>query len=851
MRRLLSWISLRHLAQHPLRTAVSVLGVALGVAMFVAIRLAGASAVAAFNDSVDALAGRANLQVTGGSAGVDETRLAAVLQDPDVRQAWPAIERLVALPGKEGTSLLVVGRDFYSDPRIAELVGQASGVTRETLLEFLVEPACVAVSATAAGRFGWKPGDRVRISIGGRARTLTVKFLFQGDSLARAYGGDVAVMDIAAAQEVLGAPGRVDRFDIVLREGTSSESATRRISRLVPGADVAPPAARGKRVEAMTASFRMNLLALALVALFVGSFLIFNSVSLSVIQRRRETGILRSVGVSRAQVAGIFLAESAVYGVAGSLLGVVLGVAVSSTALESVGQTVSSLYASVRATRIVLDPATLAAGFLLGVAASLISGLAPALEAACAKPGITVREGSLMQGRRRRLVAVTFAAFVAAGLGAAASAWSLQAGSGALGFAAAGLVLMAAALASPAVTVLLARIVCRPARALWGVEGLVSSRWLAQSLERTAVVIAALGAAVTMLIALNMMVGSFRRTVQVWMDQSVRADVFVEPASRIQTGSYSDLPPAVVDILRWQAGVVAVDALRWNNARVAGRPVDIFAFSLETQRDHSALVFLRGQSREVLDRAVRNGHVLVSETFQNRFGKGTGDSFEVETPLGVRRLTIGGVFYDYTSEQGLIVIHRPLYARLWGDNAVNSAAAYLAPGVDPGEFRRRLQRQFSGFDLTITLNGELKERALGIFDRTFAITNALKIVAVAIAVMGVLTTLAALIIQRQREIGVLRAVGASRAQVARMALIESGLIGLFGSIIGALCGPVLALVLIRVINRLFFGWTIIPTVEPVWFLEAAGWVIGASLIAGIGPARFASRLSPAEAVRQE
>jgi putative ABC transport system permease protein len=175
----------------------------------------------------------------------------------------------------------------------------------------------------------------------------------------------------------------------------------------------------------------------------------------------------------------------------------------------------------------------------------------------------------------------------------------------------------------------------------------------------------------------------------------------------------------------------------------------------------------------------------------------------------------------------------------------------LFRSVDPGEFRRRLQRQFSGFDLTITLNGELKERALGIFDRTFAITNALKIVAVAIAVMGVLTTLAALIIQRQREIGVLRAVGASRAQVARMALIESGLIGLFGSLIGALCGPLLALVLIRVINRLFFGWTIIPTVEPVWFLEAAGWVIGASLIAGIGPARFASRLSPAEAVRQE
>jgi len=819
--------------------------------MYVAIQLASRSAVAAFNDSVEALAGRANLQVSGGPAGVDETRLAVIFQDPAVSEAWPALERLVALPGEAGASLLVVGMDFYSDPRVAELAGGSSRVTRETLLEFLVRPGCIAVSASAAARFGWKPGDRIRVSTGGRTRILTVKFLFQGDSLARAYGGDVGVMDIASAQEMLGTPGRVDRFDIVLRDGASTGAAARRIARAVPGADVAPPAARGKRVEAMTASFRMNLLALALVALFVGSFLIFNSVSLSVIQRRRETGILRSVGVSRVQVLGMFLSESAAYGIAGSLAGAALGVAVSSVALESVGQTVSSLYASVRATRIVLEPAVLAEGFVLGVAASLLSGLAPALEAACVSPGVAAREGSLQQDRRRRLAGVTVCAFAAAGLAAAAADRALRAGSGTLGFLSAGLVLLAAALIAPAVTVLLSRILAVPARALWGVEGVVAARWLARSLERTAVVIAALASAVTMLIALNMMVGSFRRTVEVWLDQSVRADVFVEPASRIQTGSYSELPPEVPGILKRQPGVAAVDALRWNTATVDGRPVDIFAFSLETQRDHSALVFLKGESREVLDRAVRNGYVLVSETFRNRFGKGEGDVFEVVTPLGRKRLTIGGVFYDYTGEQGLIVIHRPLYARLWGDSAINSAAAYLRSGVDPREFRRRLQPQLARYDLIVTLNGELKQRALGIFDRTFAITNALKVVAVAIAVMGVLTTLAALIIQRQREIGVLRAVGASRAQLTRMALIESGLIGMFGTVIGALCGPVLALVLIRVINRLFFGWTIIPTVQPVWFLEAAVWVIGASTLAGIGPARYAARLSPAEAVRQE
>lgn len=853
--RLASWISLRHLRDQAGRTAVSVLGIALGVSTFVAIRLASGSAVAAFNESVNVLAGQANLQVLGHSHGVEEERLAQALRLDGVQQMWPVIETLASNPALPGQSVLVLGLDFYTDPRIANLAMSegASGQRPEPedLLRFLVAPDSLAVTRSLADRNGWKLGQRVQLSASGRRVDLTVRLLLPEGGLSRAYGGDVAIMDIAAAQESLDRLGRLDRVDFVVRP-EHLETVRDKLAELYPAAEVSTPAGRGERVESMMASFRLNLLALALVALFVGAFLIFNSVSLSVIQRRREIGMARSVGVSRPQILGLFLGEAALYGVVGSAVGLALGVWLARMALGSVSETVANMYASVQATEIVVDPATLAWGFALGMAAALLSGLAPALEATSTAPGVVSREGSLMQSRRRTLVVLTWLAAATAAAAVALAYLALHVSSGVAGFASAALLMVASALAAPVLTVGLAKLAALPVHWLGGVEGHISARWVVQSLERTSVVIAALAATVTMLIALNMMVGSFRHTVEVWMDQTVRADLFIEPASRRTTGAMSDLPVGVLEVMRELPGTREIDSLRNSSTRADGHEVEIFAFDLGKLRDYSTLIFLSGDANQQINQALENEQVLVSETFMATTGKDRGDTVTLSTPAGPREFEIAGVFYDYTTEGGLIVMHRQLYARVWNDPGINTAIIYVKEGADPAEVRRDLLRRVSGrYDISVLPNRALKDRALEVFDQTFAITNALKVVALVIAVLGVVTTMAALILQRRREIGVLRAVGASRAQIARMAVLESGLIGVFGAISGALCGPAVALVLIRVINRLFFGWTIIPTVEARWFLEAAAWIVAASLLAGLVPAQFASRMQPAEAVRDE
>lgn len=850
MLRLAKWMSFRHFTRSPARALLSVSGVALGVSVFVAIRLASGSAVTAFQDSVDALAGKANLQVTTSNGMVSEKPFPRLLKIDGVKSAWPVIQTLAANPGNPSEPLLIVGLDFFSDPRVFESASENRDITRNDILAMVADSNNIAVSQTYAQRNNWEKGDTVQLTYGGKKRNLVVRMLLPESGALRAYGGDAAFMDIAAAQEQFGTLGYLSRIDLIVEEA-QLPSVADQVSELFPEAIVDSPESRGQQVESMVRSFRLNLLALSLVALFVGAFLIFNSVSLSVIQRRREIGILRSVGVKRIQILMLFLAEGFGYGMVGGLAGALGGIVLAHAALDGVSTTISSMYASVNATRVVIDPLTLIVGFGLGLLTAIASSIAPATEAALTPPGVVSREGSVMQRRSRSLLIVTIAAFVLLFSGYWSAVYALSLKSGILGFSSAALLMLGSALSAPALTVAFSRLVTTPVKWIAGTEGLIASRWVVYSLERTAVVIAALSAAVTMLIAVNMMVGSFRQTVEVWLNQTVKADLFIQPASTAATGVPSILPNEIVTILSHINDVESVEVLRATKTKFQGKLVELYGLDFGKMRDQKRLRFLQGDG-QTLDSAMAYGQVLVSETFFNRFRIGTGQTLNLNTPSGSRNYTIAGVFYDYTSEAGLIMMHLPQYQKDFRDVSINTAAVYVEPGAKPSVVREALKVQLSGeYDVLIMLNRSLKQRALEIFDRTFAITNVLKVVAVAVAVMGVITTMAALILQRQREIGILRSVGASQSQLVRMTLVESCLIGLFAVVIGSVCGPAVALVLIKVINKLFFGWTIIPTLHAGWFLEAAAWVIAASLIAGIFPARLTSRTQPSLAVRNE
>lgn len=863
MRSLFRYITLRHLLEERLKTAVAVLGVALGIAVFLSIRLANGSVLAAFRATVDAISGKAQLQVGGGPMGLPDSAyvtagkvsgvaaVAPVIQTTAIAPDWTAAETAHHSPGETpGQPITVLGVDLFSEPSFRSYALAGLG-DQSSAMAFLRNPRAIAVTDRLAREHGLKVGSHVRLIHGAKGGTWTVTALLKSDSLSRAYAGQLAVVDIAAAQEAFGKLGRLDRLDIRVADGADIDAVARRLRvALGPGVTVERPQTRGAQVESLLGAFQLNLTALSAIAIFVGMFLIYNAMSIAVVRRRREIGILRALGATRGQIEAMFLAEGAFFGAVGAALGVAAGILMARAALHAVAATVTALYVRVEAERLALDPVVIGQAVLIGFVTAILASLAPAREAAATPPGQTAREGSLMAKARpmaaRLLTAGIVLLILAGAMSWASGAWKQPW----LGFGAAFAILGGFSLVTPSVTATLGSL----ARPLWnrlfGPEGLLAAGYITAALDRTAVVVAALMVSLAMFIGVSVMVGSFRRTVQAWVDQTLVADLFVRSATWIVSGEDAVLPPQVVPGLRTMPDVAAVDAYRAVSATYAGCPIVVSASSFDTLARYGHLLFRHGDSAAIFRHAMADGDIIVTEGFTLKLGKDEGDTITLPTPSGPHTFRIAGVYYDYTTGGPTLVMDLALYRRIWKDNTVNSAAVYLRPGIQPSVIRAEVERRF-GTGVAVIANRELHDQVLRIFDQTFRVTYALEFISIAVAVLGIINTMTALILQRGRELGVLRAVGATRRQLEKMILLESGLIGGIAFLIGAACGGALALLLIYVINKQFFGWTVQVHWTPIVFVEGAIIMVVTSLLAGLLPARQAGHRSVTEAVRAE
>ncbi|MCC6349582.1 MAG: FtsX-like permease family protein [Candidatus Eisenbacteria bacterium] len=877
MSALVRWLLLRRLALERGRTLLTICGIALGVAVFVSIRLANHSAMTSFADTVDAVTGRANLSVQSAADGFADSLFVTLARHPGVEAAAPIVqvtalawpggprteaprpgEGRAALPAHE--TLLFLGVDPLSEAPFARFGEDAGGRPRQGedgfmagIVRLIADPRSVAVTRSFADRLHLRAGDTLTVLASGRPVPLVVALVLEGGSLREAAGGAVAVMDIATAQEVFGRAGRLDRVELLVPPADRERLRRELTAQLPGGVIVEPPRARTRQVENMVAAFALNLTALSFIALLVSMFLVFNAVAMSVLRWRREIGILRGLGVTRAQVVRLFLLEGLLLGAAGSALGTGLGTLLARATLGAVGRTLTDLYLVQRTSEVRLDPWTFAVGFGLGIATALLSALAPAIEASWTPPALTMRQGTLIEARRLPVGRWALVGIAVLALAGVVVAWTLRARQPWGGFAAAFLVVAAFTLVSPAFTLAGERLLRRPALALAGIEGALGVRALRDFVARTSVVVASLMLAVGMTVALSIMVGSFRRTVDMWITQSIRGDLYVEPAGHRASQAATALPDSLVRAVAGLPGVIAVDTYRATPMRFEGRRVSLTGIDFAVQARHGSLRFVGGAgSAAVLERALRRGEAVVTESFAHRFRVAAGDTIRVPAAGGKIALRVAGVFYDYTTDAGAILVDRGLFARLMRGDRTESLALYTAPGTDLDLLRSRLAA-LAGPDFLLNAmpNRELRRRVLTVFDQTFRITFALQFIAVLVAVLGVVTTLTALILQRGREIGILRATGALRSQVRRIVLIEGGVLGLLGSLLGCAAGVMLALLLVHVINRQYFGWTIRMAIEPGVFAQAVVLMVGTSLAASLAPARYASERVAAESLRVE
>jgi len=875
---LLRWLLLRRLVRQPGRTLLVVLGVALGVAMVVAIRLASDSALASFGDTVDAVAGRSNLCVSAVADGFDERLFARIRSTPGVEAAAPVVEvnalvgRLV--PGSGETAgvalgaqvgfdetLLVLGLDPFSEVPFGRLTGPRSAASsavgpaafdRDAALALLARPGTVAITRAFAQRRGVHVGDTLTALSAGLPVRLDVVAVLANEALQEAMGGNVAIADIATVQELFGRVGRLDRVDLVVSPAQRDRVSAALAAWLPADAHPERPGTRTRQVEDMVSAFGLNLTALSFIAVFVGMFLVLNAVALSVVRERRDIGVLRALGLTRAEVMRVFLLEGLALGLLGGLAGCALGVLVANLALHQVGRSLSTLYLVEQVSRLHLSPQTLLMGLSVGVGSALVSALGPALEAASAPAGVTLREAARIEERHppyARLGVAGGAVLLAAAVVTAASVWAhWPAG----GFVAAFLVVVGFSLLAPAWTLGVERLASRLARR-FGVAATLGARSLRENAARASVVVAAIMVSVGLLVALTVMVRSFRRTVDTWVTQTLRGDLYVEPVGHRASQRATVLPAELVEGARRLPGVAAVDTYRASTLTFAGRRAQVVGIEFDVQRRFGRIQFVgREAAATVLGRALSEAGVVVTESFAHRFYKRSGDLLALPCREGLVNLKVEGVFYDYSVDAGAVLMDRALYARLFHDDRTESLALYLEPGASVSAARAAfLALAGPGRLLHATPYADLRRRVLSVFDETFRITWVLQAIALLVSVMGVVSTLTALVLQRRHELAVLRATGARRAQVRALVLVESGLLGAAGAALGAVAGWVLALLLVHVINRQFFGWTIRMKFEPAVFVQAVLLMTLAATLAGLVPARLAVHRATAAALRTE
>ncbi|HEY0798524.1 MAG TPA: FtsX-like permease family protein, partial [Candidatus Baltobacteraceae bacterium] len=561
---------------------------------------------------------------------------------------------------------------------------------------------------------------------------------------------------------------------------------------------------------------------------------------------------LRALGATRAQIFSAFLGEGALFGIAGSVLGLVIGALLAQASVDAVSHTVSTIYVGTHADHVVYAWPVLLKAFIVGLVLATLSAVAPAVEAAATAPAITMRsagfEGRSLTRVDLRLPVGGTMLLCAAALAARAPAID---GLPFFGYVSGLCVIFGVSLLIPLLVAGIAAVGRRFAARLRPAARLAFANMGAAPL-RNSVAIASLMIAIGMMVSIAVLVGSFRTTIMAWAAETLQADLFIRPVGAADASYDARFSPSVVAALRKVPGVASVDTFRSVTIPFRGTLTNLGATDFTSLGAHRNLRLLNGADARRLA-AILPGttSVLASEPFMTRFGMNVGDTIPVQTPSGLIAFRIAGVYNDYSSDAGFFLLDERTFARLFHDDSVNSIAIYAKPNEDLVALRTRLVRSVTPLRIDVQTNRELRALVIAIFNRTFAITYALYVISITIAVLGVVSTLFALVLERRRQIGFLRYLGLTTGQVRRMVLTEAGLIGLFGGLCGIGVGFMLALLLIFVIDRQSFGWLIELHVPYEFLAEALVMVIVVALIAGLYPASVAARIQTAEALRTE
>jgi putative ABC transport system permease protein len=849
--RLISWPYFR---KHVLRTMLTVAGIVLGVAVFVGMRAANQSVLFAFANTVDRIAGKTELQVTAGETGFEEDVLEKVQAAASVRVAVPAIEAVVDTDdvGARGQgSLLVLGVDMTGDRSLRDYdLDSADEAVIDDPLVFLAQPDSIILTKQFAEKNHLRVNDTISLGTVLGRKKFTIRGVMKTGGMTSAFGGNLAIMDVYAAQRMFGRGRTFDRVDIGLKPGRTIADAERELqASLGSGFQIEPPSGRGQQFEAMLSAYSLMVGVSSLFALFIGMFIIYNAFAIAVTQRRSEIGILRALGATRAQIRWLFLGESAVTGVIGSIGGLLFGMLIARGIAASIGTLISDVYGvAQRAGDVATSPALLGAALGIGVATSIVAALIPAQNAARVDPVQALQKGkyqslSPAESRWRAGLAAICAAASIGCLLVSQIRWAFYVGYG--------LAIATALLLSPMLALGLARALRPLLKWIRPVEGALAADSLIQAPRRTSASVAAVMLSLALVVAFAGMARGSYDSIRGWMDTALNPDLFVTPSQSIVVRTIR-FPASMYGELAAVPGVARVQAVR--DARIVFRKTPIMAVAVDVKSiaETARRPPVEGDEEDMYRRTAAGEALMVSDNLAQLQRLHVGEMLEVPAPYGTIRLPIAGIVLDYSDQQGTILMDRKVFERYWHDDSANIFRIYLAPGAQMPDVRQRILERYSGRRQVFVLtNAELKGYILKITDQWFSLTSVQIAVAVLVAILGIVNTLTVSITDRRRELGVLQAVGGLHAQIRRTIWIEALSIGAIGLILGFALGAINLYYVLQIVHRDVGGMrfdyqfpaSVCAALVPAILLSA--------FIAAIWPAESAVRGSLVEALEYE
>jgi putative ABC transport system permease protein len=825
------------LREQPLRVVATIAAIALGVALGSAVYLVNGAALSEFDVASRRLVGSADLIVRGPPAGFDESLFTTLADDADVQVASPVLELELTLPG-ENASLKLLGVDVFRAAALQPaLLGELAGKVTD-----LFHRDSVVLTPAAAQARGLQAGGNLSVLAGGRQQTLHVDEVLTQDL----YPEPLALMDIATAQWSLGFIGRLNRVDLRLRPGVNVEAYRQRLSvALPPGVVVRTPAIESGRAVNATRAYRVNLNMLAMVALLTGAFLVFSTQSLAVLRRRRAIGLLRSLGVTRAELQRALLAEGAAIGLIGSVAGALLGACLAAVVLRYLGSSLGNRQLTTVSAALSWQPWGLLGFALLGTLAASVGAWLPARESAARPPAQAIRAGDVEPALARATPTLPGLALITFGVAVAwLPPWH---GVPVPGYVAIAALLLGSILLIP----LLMRLCTRalPRTGLIVVDTAVAQ--LAGSTSVATVSVACIIVSFSLMVAMAIMVHSFRTSFDLWLIKLLPADLQLRTSAGSGTGSLSAEQQRRLDALP-QVTHIQYRRIVPTWLQSDQPPVMLIARDFGGARPADVLPLVTAAAASTVPAPNLPEPVWISEAVVDHYHYHVNQQLTLPLNGRTANFVVAGIWRDYARTEGSIVIDRTAYERLTGDTDATEASLWRRPEASPDELEQAVRSTLQlGDAIELIGSPQLRERSLVLFDRAFAVTYALEVIAVAIGLAGIGVAASSTALSRRSQFGVLRHIGMLRRQILGMLASEGVIMASVSIVYGLLLGLVLSLILVYVINRQSFSWSIDLVIPAGQLIVLSAALIVASALTALWSGRSAMSDDAVRAVRED